>query len=96
MTCPIAARREPVPPQFGIGWKELLGHVPLVPVSAPNGSATDYAGFIVEKDIDLLLLSSLAKPDPSALRKTELFIPYGLIQTIFCTSAQPFGVSLTL
>ena len=58
MTCPIAARREPVPPQFGIGWKELLGHVPQVQVSAPSGSANDYTGFIVEEDIDLWLLEA--------------------------------------
>ena len=44
------ARREPVPPQFGIGWKELLGHVLQVLVLAPSGSANDYAGFIVEED----------------------------------------------
>ena len=58
MTCPIAARREPVPLQFGIGWKELLGHVPQVPVSAPSSSANDYTGFIVEEDIDLWLLEA--------------------------------------
>ena len=54
----IAARREPVSPQFGIGWKELLGHVLQVLVLAPSGSANDYAGFIVEEDIDLLLLKA--------------------------------------
>ena len=58
MTCPIAAGREPVPPQFGIGWKELLGHVPQVPVSAPSGSTNDYTGFIIKEDIDLLLLEA--------------------------------------
>ena len=44
--------------QFGIGWKELLGHVPQVPVLTPSGSANDYAGFIIEEDIhvDSLLL----------------------------------------
>ena len=44
------ARREPVPPQFGIGWKELLGDVLQVLVLAPSGSANEYAGFIVEED----------------------------------------------
>ena len=58
MTSSIATKREPVPPQFGIGWKELLGHVVQVPVSAPSGSANDYAGFIVEEDIDLFLLKA--------------------------------------
>ena len=58
MTFPITARREPVALQFGIGWKELLGHVLQVPVSAPSGSANDYAGLIVEEDIDLLLLEA--------------------------------------
>ena len=58
MTCSITARREPVPPQFGIGWKELLGHVLQVPVLAPSGSANDYAGFIIEEDIDSLLLKA--------------------------------------
>ena len=58
MTCPITARREPVPLQFGIGWKELLGHVPQVPVSAPSGGANNYTGFIVEEDIDSLLLEA--------------------------------------
>ena len=43
-------RREPVPPQFGIGWKELLGHVLQVLVLAPSGSANDYTGFIIEED----------------------------------------------
>ena len=95
----ITARREPVPPQFGIGWKELLGHVQQVPVLAPSGSANDYAGFII-KDIDSLLYSklpsSLAKPDLSKWRKKkncsyhmELFILF----SYHCTSAQPFGVS---
>ena len=57
-TSPVAARRKPVPPQCGIGWKELLGHVPQVLVSAPSCSANDYAGFIVEEDIDSLLLEA--------------------------------------
>ena len=56
VTCPIAARREPVPPQFGIGWKELLGHVPQVPVSAPSGSANDYTGFIPYRIIHTIFL----------------------------------------
>ena len=38
--------------------QELLGHVLQVPVSAPSGSANDYAGFIVKEDIDLLLLKA--------------------------------------
>ena len=50
---------KPVPPQFDIGWGELLGQVPQVPpVSVPSGSANDYAGFIVEEDIDLLLFKA--------------------------------------
>lgn len=43
---------KPVPPQFDI---ELLGEVSQVLVSAPSGSANDYAGFIVQEDIDSLL-----------------------------------------
>ena len=49
---------KPVPPQFHIVWEELLGQVPQVPVSAPSGSPNDYAGFIVEEDIDSLLLEA--------------------------------------
>ena len=49
---------KPVPPQFDIGWEELLGQVPQLPVSAPSGSANNYAGFIVEEDIDSLLLKA--------------------------------------
>ena len=49
---------KPVPPQFDIGREELLGQVLQVPVSAPSGSANDYAGFIVEEDIDSLLLKA--------------------------------------
>ena len=33
-------------------------HVPQVLVSAPSGGANDYAGFIVEEDIDSLLLEA--------------------------------------
>ena len=47
---------KPVPPQFVIGWKELLGDLPQVPISAASGSANDYAGFIVQEDLDSLLL----------------------------------------
>ena len=47
-----------LPPQFDIGWEELLGQVPQLPVSAPSGSANNYAGFIVEEDIDSLLLKA--------------------------------------
>ena len=49
---------KPVPPQFDIGREELLGEVPQVPVSAPSGSANDYAGFIVQEDLDSLLLKA--------------------------------------
>ena len=49
---------KPVPPQFDISWEELLGEVPQVPVSAPSGSANDYAGFIVQEDLDSLLLEA--------------------------------------
>ena len=82
MTCSIAARREPVPPQFGIGWKELLGHVVQVLVSAPSVSANDYAGFIV-KDIDSLLLKAFQSQTRARGEKAELFIPFS------CTNAQP-------
>ena len=47
---------KPVPPQFVIDWEELLGEVPQVPISAPSGSANDYAGSIVQEDLDSLLL----------------------------------------
>ena len=53
------ARREPAPPQFGIGWKELLGHVLQVLVLVPSGSANDYAGFIVEEDRFVVLTDRL-------------------------------------
>ena len=53
---------KPVPPQFDIGWEELLGEVPQVPISkpisAPSGSANNYAGFIIEEDIDSLLIEA--------------------------------------
>ena len=49
---------KPVPPQFDIGWEELLGQVLQVPVSAPSGSANDYTGFIVKEGIDSLLLKA--------------------------------------
>ena len=45
---------KPVPLQFIIGWEELLGEVPQVPISAPSGSANDYAGFIIQEDLDSL------------------------------------------
>ena len=48
-----------VPPQFDIGWEELLGKVPQVPaISAPSGRANDYAGFIIQEGIDSLLLEA--------------------------------------